>query len=286
MSNDLTLEETDERTLAVRLAGDEYPLFNYVWRPDTAANEAPRPYVHPLRARTGDVLTNHRPNDHPWHHALSLTITNVDGVNFWGGPTHAAADGYQWRDDHGAQVHRAWTTRRGDLLEHTLDWREARSGRVLLHERRRLQTTIDGDRAWTLRWTSELVNVAGRDLSLGNYHSMGGLAGSHYTGLQFRGARALLDDHGDPTIGLRGAGGKDGEAALHGHQAEWMEWHAQHDTTLRRTRIRFAGRSGPVTWFVRRHYPVAAFAFHREEPRVLAGGQTLTLDHELTFISS
>ncbi len=257
-------------------------LFRYHYQPHTAANEAPRPYAHPLCSLAGDVLTNFRPNDHPWHHGLSLTLTSVGGVNFWGGPSHRAADGYQWRDDHGAQIHRAWHALIPERLEETLDWCDAKSGRELLHERRVLSVAlVEG--GWSLRWTSELFNVTGHDLVLGNYHALGGLAGSHYTGLQFRGARDLLDAHGDAAIGIAAEGGLAGETAVQGAAARWMEWSCQHDGSLRRTRIRFENPDGPLPWFVRAHNPLAAFSFHREHPHPLAAGATLRLDHRLTF---
>jgi hypothetical protein len=257
-------------------------LLRYVYAPQTPANEAPRPFAHPVCSLAGDVLTNFRPNDHPWHHALSLTLTSVDDVNFWGGPSHRRADGYQWREDHGAQIHRAWRTLEPARLEEELDWREARSGRELLHERRVLEPALVAG-GWSLRWTSELLNVTGRDLTLGNYHALGGLAGSHYTGLQFRGARDLLDEHGDATIGIRAEGERSGEAAIHGQPARWMEWSCQHDGSLRRTRIRFENPAGPLPWFVRAKNPLVAFAFHAAETQPLAAGATLRLDHLLTF---
>jgi hypothetical protein len=258
-------------------------LWRYVYAPETPRNEARRPYAHPVCSLAGDVLTNFRPNDHPWHHALSLTLTSVDGVNFWGGPSYRAEGGYQWREDHGEQRHRSWESVTAERLEETVDWCEAKTGVGLLRERRLFQTTIVNDAAWSLRWTSELANVSGRELTLGNYHASGGLAGSHYTGLQFRGARELLDEHGDAAIGISADGGRAGEAAVHGAPARWMEWACQHDGSLRRTRIRFENLGGPLAWFVRAKNPVAAFAFHRDRIQSLNAGGTLRLDHLLTF---
>jgi hypothetical protein len=260
-------------------------LWRYVYAPATPGNEAPRPYAHPVYSLAGDLLTNCRPNDHPWHHGLSLTVASVDGVNFWGGPTYQAPDGYRRRDDHGAQVHRAWRSLTPARLEETVDWCEPKSGRVLLHEQRVLETTL-GDGSWSLRWSSGLLNVAGHDLALGNYHALGGLAGSHYTGLQFRGARDLLDEHGDATIGIQADGGLAGEAAVHGAAARWMEWACQHDGSLRRTRIRFENPGGPLPWFVRAKNPLAAFAFHRERTQPLPSGGMLQLEHLLTFTNA
>lgn len=284
MSSALGLRHEPHRHVEI-VTSEDTMLWRYVYAPHTPANEAPRPYAHPVCSLAGDVLTNFRPNDHPWHHGLSLTLTSVDGVNFWGGPSHRPTDGYQWRDDHGAQVHRSWIALEPARLEETLDWCDPRSGRVLLHERRVLQTE-SLTAGWSLRWTSELLNAGDRELALGNYHSLGGLAGSHYTGLQFRGARDLLDDHGDAAIGLRAAGGLAGEAAVHGARAPWIEWACQHDGSLRRTRIRFENPAGPLPWFVRAKNPLAAFAIHREERQRLAAGATLRLDHLITFTAA
>jgi hypothetical protein len=262
-------------------AGDRL-LWRYVFRPNTPANESPRPYAHPVRTLAGDVVTNFRPNDHPWHHALSMTLTSVDGVNFWGGPSYRAADGYVWRDDQGVQVHRAWGELTGERMEEDVAWMD-RGGNVLLSERRRLETRLLPGDAWSLRWTSELRNATARELMLGNYHASGGLEGSHYTGLQFRGARELLDEHGDATLGVTAEDGRVGEAAVHSVMARWIEWSCQHDGSLRRTRIRFETIGEPLPWFVRAKNPLVAFAFHRERPQPLAVGATLRLGHVLTF---
>jgi hypothetical protein len=142
----------------------------------------------------GDILSNWRPNDHPWHHGLSFTLTSVDGVNFWGGPTHREKGGYQWRHDHGEQRHVGWEKQTAAEMVQRLEWRApGRADALLMEERRTLSTTLLED-GWSLRWSSRVTNRAGKPLVCHNYHSMGGLVGSHYTGLQFRGARGLLDE--------------------------------------------------------------------------------------------
>ncbi len=281
MSGALQIRALEAGALVVVTAAGA-PLFRYVFAPDTPANESRRPFAHPLYSIAGDVLTNFRPNDHPWHHALSFTLTSVDGVNFWGGPSHRAADGYAWRDDHGEQRHESWRELTADRLVEELSWVEARNGRVLLRECRELTPRLVAG-GWALGWTSVLTNATSAELALHNYHSLGGLAGSHYTGLQFRGARELLDDHGDATIGVRAAPDRRGEDGVHGTDAPWMEWSCQHDTSLRRTRIRFEKRGAAPCWFVRAKNPLAAFAFHREHPVTLPPGAELRLDHLLTF---
>lgn len=272
---------------AVTLFAGDRLLCRYVYVPATAANESPKPYFHPVNSLAGDTLTNFRPNDHPWHHALSFTLNNVSGANFWGGPT-CLKDGYKWRDDHGRQEHLAWTALEADgaaaTLAHRLAWR--RLDETLFTEERSMAITVDeADRAWTLRWRSRLTNVSGRTLSLGNPASNGGLKGSHYTGLQFRGARELLDDHLDPTIKIVAEGGREGVDAVHGAPARWMEWHGQLDGTLHRVVIRFENHTGPLHCFVRRNYPLAALPLQADQNLDVAAGADLVADHTLSFKS-
>ena len=66
---------------------------------------APRPHLHPVRTLSGTPVTDARPSDHPWHLGLSVALPDVDGANFWGGPTYLRGRGYTWRDDHGRIEH-------------------------------------------------------------------------------------------------------------------------------------------------------------------------------------
>jgi hypothetical protein len=118
---------------------------------------------------------------------------------------------------------------------------------------------------------------------LGQYHSHEGLTGSHYSGLQFRGARDLLDEHGDAAIGIFAEGDRVGEAAVHGAASSWMEWRGQKDVSQRRVNLRFTNNTGPLHWFVRRGNPLAALPFQYERDLPLAPGAAFTIDHTLTF---
>jgi hypothetical protein len=261
-------------------------LWRYVYEPDTPADESPRPYAHPVYSIDGDVLTNWRPNDHRWHHGLNFTLTSINGVNFWGGPSHRAADSYQWREDQGQQRHVNWLTRTPERLVEHLTWHpSADATEVMLEEERTLSTSLVAA-GWSLEWRSRLRNPGSSDLTCHNYHSLGGLEGSHYTGLQFRGARGLLDEHGDDAIRLVGEHGATESEALHGHAANWLEWHGQADGTLRRTKLRFESLDGPIPWFIRRENPLVAFPPHREAAWVIAAGETVELNHRLTFTRS
>jgi hypothetical protein len=185
-------------------------------------------------------------------------------------------------------VHVAWTkleaTDTTATLAHTITWRTPQE--TFFTEERSIVITVDAEKkTWSLHWHSALLNKTGRVLSLGNPHSHGGLAGSHYTGLQFRGTRDLLDDHLDPTIKVVAEGGLEGIPAVHGAPANWMEWHVQSDTSLNRAVIRFTNNTGPLHWFVRRNYPLAAFPVQFDQNKEIPAGDTLVMDHTLTFTS-
>jgi hypothetical protein len=62
-----------------------------------------------------------------------------------------------------------------------------------------------------------------------------------------------------------------------------MEWHGQLDGSLTRVRLRFENNRGPLPWFVRRNYPLAAFPLQFDQNLELAAGAELVADHTLTF---
>ncbi len=258
-------------------------LWRYVYAPDTPADESPRPYAHPVYSIDGDILTNWRPNDHRWHHGLSFTLTSVNGVNFWGGPSHRAEDSYQWRQDQGIQRHVDWVERTPERLVERLSWhRSAAAPEAMLQETRTMTTRLIAE-GWSLEWQSRLHNPGETDLTCHHYHSLGGLAGSHYTGLQFRGARGLLDEHGDDQIQVRGEDGATAVEDVHGRPAHWVEWHAQVDGSLRRTTLRFESPDRAIPWFLRRENPLVAFPPHGVAPWLIPAGATVELNHRLTF---
>lgn len=282
----LQLSHAHGDSITVRFGDRE--LFRYVYCSKVAAVESPKPYFHPLRTLSGNCLTNFRPNDHAWHHALCHTISRVGEVNYWGGPSYRPEGGYEFRGDQGRQVHQAWSRLglEGDepVMEEELEW-VGPDDSVQLSETRKLVVSVRPDAsAWTLRFFSRLTNVSGADLELGNYHSSFGLKGSHYTGLLMRMARDFLfcSDF-DAEVGVMGEGGLSGVDQVHGAQARWVALAGRHDTTLDRTTTIFIDDSpaGPVHWFVRDKLPAVGFSFQFDQDQCLEAGADLVLDHRL-----
>jgi len=287
----LRLEQIDDAALSLCLG--ELELAHYVYRSDAHEEEVPRPYFHPLRSLAGDVMTNFRPNNHPWHHGLSLTLNNVSGINFWGGPSYHE-DGYQWRSDWGRQEHVEWRVREASgnraKLEHALEWK--RNDEVIFREARQIGIEVNlAEQSWVLRWRSTLTNVSGRELTLHNPASYG-LEGMNYGGLTFRGTRDFLDSYLDSTLKITAGnfGGPDGVDApfkggeqAHGARADWVEFRGQFDGSLRHLHIRFANHTGPLTWFVLPKMEMVTFSPYATNSLTLSAGGALELDHSLTF---
>jgi hypothetical protein len=254
-------------------------IFRYVFRSQTPEDESPRPYFHPLCNRHGDCLTNFRPHDHRWHHGLSLTLTRVNTTNFWGGPTYRKGRGYAMETNHGTQRHTGFAWIRENGFEERLEWLDPKRENLLTEMRFIFVEACEG--GWNLCWRSSLTNVMASPLTLGNYHSSEGLTGSHYTGLQFRGARELLYESKDEDI--TGDGGLIGEAAIHGQPGRWVEWRCRHDGSLHRTRVRFESLNSPSWLFVRRASPQAVLAIQRERDIELPANAVLALEYRVTI---
>ena len=175
-----------------------------------ATNESPRPYLHPLLDAAGRPITDFRPSDHPWHHALSVAIpiVRVEGndrpITFWGGPTFVRDRGYHDLGNHGTQV---VVGEVDATLE--LEWRDERGAVVLREAREHRVVGIDAQ-TWALGVTSTWR--AESTLRFGS-PATEGRANAGYGGLflraapRFTGATAM---RADGAIGQSEAMGADG----------------------------------------------------------------------------
>lgn len=188
----LTSEYIDDRILRVRFG--DCILFDYCYRSDADSLHCPRPFMHPIRTLAGDILSNYRPIDHPWHAGLSMTANNVNGMNFWGGGTYRRETGqYTQVSNVGKQIHRAWTPSENDQswIE-VLDWVGPNEEPVFTETRTLSVIDIDPEIGlWRLIWESSLKNTLGEKLSINSYCSGEGLEGSGYTGLFLRMSRGF-----------------------------------------------------------------------------------------------
>lgn len=225
------------------------------------AHLGPRPHLHPIRTLGGTTVTDVRPADHPWHLGFSVALQDVDGRNFWGGPTFVRGQGYLDRDDHGRIEHSGLARTRDDGFAQTLRWRTAH-GETLLDEHRDVQARF-AERGWELALTITLTNATDRQLPLGS-PATNGRPGAGYGGLFWR-----LPPSRSPRVHTA-AGVQD----AHGAVARWLAWNDR-DFTLVLTGMDEATRADP--WFVRvEDYPGIGSQLAAREPLVLEPGAALT----------
>ncbi|WP_394618195.1 PmoA family protein [Lentzea sp. JNUCC 0626] len=258
----------DDEVLTAVVGGVE--LFRYVHRPSTPAFEGPKPYLHPVRTLTGDVVTAFRPHDHRWHKGVQMTATDVSGENFWGGVTYVCDQGYVALPNVGTMRHEEFAED-GERLSWFTE-----AGERWVGERRVLAVRDVEPESWTLEFATSLTNLRAEPLVFGSPTTNGReLAG--YTGFFWRGPRSFT---GGEVIAADGGTGQE----MMGSAAPWLAFVGQHDEVDRSSTLLFLDHpdNKGTHWFVR-STPFAAvnpsFAFH--DTVSLGPGETLDLRYRL-----
>ncbi|MFE2752918.1 PmoA family protein [Actinosynnema sp. NPDC059335] len=228
----------------------EVDLLRYVYVPDTPTLESPKPFLHPLRTRSGRVVSLFRPHDHVWHKGIAWSLPHVGDDNFWGGPTYVRGRSYVQLDNNGTQRHRRVVDSGADggtaSFTHELDW-ITQSGRVVLAERRTITATLLSDAAWALTFDTEMTNTSGGDLAFGS-PTTHGRENAGYGGLFWRGPRSFT---GGTVVTPDGVGG--GE--WRGSRGEWMAFAGRHDGDDAESLVLMVDHVDnphhPPRWFVR-----------------------------------
>ena len=276
---------THRLTDRVVLGYGDRPLFDYVYAPDVDPRESPKPYFHPLRTLAGNVVTLFRPHDHRWHHGLAMTMAQLSGQNFWGGPTFVRDRGYVRLEDHGRIVHRSWDALECGadraLLAERLEWL-SHADEVWIDERRRIEVLeVDPARGyWRLELELRLRNVRAEPLAFGSPTTRGRpMAG--YGGLFWRGVRAF---HGGT---LLAADGLEGEAVM-GARSPWLAFVGRHDGVDDQSTLLFLDGPDnprhPNQWFARAEsYAGVSFAFMFDAEYTLDPGRELALSYAIVL---
>jgi hypothetical protein len=255
-------------------------LLRYVYRPDDAQFESPRPYAHPMHTLAGDMVSLYRPHDHVWHKGLALSLPNVGSENFWGGVTWVRGEGYRQLPNNGSMTHvdfdRLEVVEGTAAIEERLAW-VTEAGQTWFDERRRLRVHVDEAlNAWVLAFDSRFVNVSGRPVAIGSPTTQG-RPNAGYGGLFWRGPRSFT---GGVVHHPEGSGGDE----LMGVRAPWLAFTGVHDGHGRRSTIVMvdsADNAGhPTKWFVR-STPFACLcpAPFFDTERLVEPGEAVRLSH-------
>ncbi|WP_168221200.1 DUF6807 family protein [Actinomadura sp. WMMA1423] len=237
----------------LRVGGREVAA--YVERGDLQAADAPRPHLHPVRTLGGRVVTESRPDDHVHHLGAGVAISDVDGVNFWGGSTYVRGEGPRMLANHGRQRRRSLRTVDGGYAEE-LDW-TGPDGTVLATGERTLTARPVPARiasgAWALDFAFTLTGRTGRPLVLQS-SACKGRVGAGYGGFFWRAPKG--------SAGLAVFTGEaSGEEAVHGSATPWLA------LTSDAWSLVFVQTTGLDPWFVRvAEYPGVGPALAWDEP--------------------
>ena len=218
------LRVTHELGSSVTVRDGDVDLFTYVYQPATAALESPKPYLHPLRTRAGEVVSLFRPHDHVWHKGIAWSLPVVNDENFWGGPTYVHGQFYVQLPNNGVQQHEgAVELEAGDRarIAHELRW-ITEAGGVLFAEQRELTAEVVSAEAWALTFDTRLTNVSSAPIAIGSPTTRG-RDNAGYGGLFWRGPRSFTNG----TLVAPGASGAGDD--VRGSRHEWMGFVGRHD---------------------------------------------------------
>ncbi|MFI6734160.1 DUF6807 family protein [Nonomuraea sp. NPDC050451] len=247
--------ELDVPWTRVELLASGREVASYELRPDLPVTDSPRPYLHGVRTLGGVEVTEVRPEDHVHHLGVGVAISDLGGVNFWGGRTYVKDQGPAWLGDHGTQRHLSFS-RLDDagFVEH-LEW-AGPGGRLMAREERTVTARPFGD-FWALDFAFTLTNLTGAPLEIQSSATKGRV-GAGYGGFFWRApgtstARIALPGDEEAVHGSR-----DPWVALSGTTPEGRDW-----------TLVFVQSDGDP-WFVRvEHYPGVGQALAWDRPLVV-----------------
>ena len=274
----MTLAITHDDGTAFTVRDGEVELLRYTYVPDSPQLEAPKPYLHPLRTRSGRTVSLYRPHDHVWHKGIAWSLPVVGEENFWGGPTYVHGRSYVQLPSDGTQAHRGIDAAEVDAdgvarFAHDLEW-ITQGGVRLFTERRTITARTVEDTAWALTFDTAMTNVTGEAIPLGSPTTKG-RDNAGYGGLFWRGPRSFT---GGTLVTATGTGSGDD---VRGQRHEWMGFAGRHDEVDAASLIVMVDAAAnphhPPQWFARsEEFACLNPAPFFSEELVVAPGETVT----------
>lgn len=220
---------------------------------------SPRPYIHPLRTLSGVVLTDELAPDHPHHLGLSLTVSDLNEANFWGGRTFSGGKSL-WLPNHGHQISTQITQEPTSILD-SLQWLGPDRNELAVESRTIEAHPHPVSGCWAFSFSSTLRPGNGLTSAEISSSAVKGRKGAGYGGLFWRFPRearliqALTSEHQDTD-------------SIHGTKTSWLSISIEVNQKPA-TVILIQNRTSPLPWFVRTDEYIGACA-------ALAWSQPLT----------
>ena len=244
---------------------------NVVWQ--IVADPAQgKPYFHPLATPGGIVLTDLRPQDHPWHRGLWFSWKYINSLNYWeedplthksDAATELVESKFEPRQDGSAE------------LKFSLSYHPWNAPAVLT-EQRTIEISAPANGRYEINWTSEFTAVT--NVSLTRTPPPGesdGKPWGGYAGLSLRLNKAMCGWTFSNSSGVTGA------TALHGKPTSWLKFSA--GTNLPAVTI-FDDRQNslhPSPWYVNQEMPFFSPALLFTKSLTLSPGEKLVLHYKI-----
>jgi len=244
---------------------------NVVWQVVADPAEG-KPYFDPLATPGARVLTDLRPQDHPWHRGLWFSWKFINGLNYW-------------EEDPNTRKSEAAT----ELVDSNLQPRKDGSAELtfslsyhpwnapaILTEHRTIEISAPTNGRYQINWTSEFTAVTNVNLTRTplpgepDGKSYGG-----YAGLSLRLNKAT----GGWTFS--NSSGATGVAALHGKPANWLKFSAGANLPAVTIFDDAQNLRHPSPWYVNQEMPFFSPALLFTSPLTLSPGEKLVLRYKI-----
>jgi len=250
-----------------------------VWQLNFRTEEG-KPYFHPLRTMNGEVITDLRPGDHPWHRGLWFSWKLINGINYWEeNPTTGKSEGISELVSSEVETRADFSAR----ITMKLSYHPPGKAEILSEERLIEVSAPDPSGDYRMDWSSKFHATASAELSRTPLpEEAGGKAWGGYAGLSLRLAKSLK---GGVFSSDRIAPGERDKKA-HGSRSNWFAF------TLpggKRGGIAIfnAGTNPPTTrWYITPEMPFLSPAVLWQKPFRLAKGDSLSLKYRVLVFNS
>lgn len=232
-----------------------------------------KPYFHPLNAANGALLSELRPQDHPWHRGLWFSWKYINGVNYWEENRETGrSDGLtrlistQREIDDSQQV----------IIRQALDYAPVEVGTALLRETRTLVLSPpDSAGCYTIDWSSEFRALQPVELSRTPIPGEpDGKRYGGYAGLSMRLNKAFIGGRFLTADGEFKAKGFDHTAA------RWMIFNSEPGASLL-IMDHAENPRAPTKWYVAPKMPFYSPALLFDAPLQLNKGEVLSLRYRI-----
>jgi len=248
--------------------------FNY-------GKETSKPYFHPVSLVDGTVITEDRPDDHPWHHGLWFSWKFINGVNFWEenwetGKSNGKTD---WSN---VKVF----TQRDNSAKITMDLTYNHKGQkpILSEKRTMVISPPDKDGIYYIDWKSKFTACSKTDVLLDRTPLVGEPGGKSYGG--YAGLSVRLNGEGEKWAAATAEGPVKCDETFRG-KSKSMDFSGVFDGKPAGIAIldHPGNLNAPSPWYAIASNPMKYFspAVICYKPHTLPAGKTFTLNYRVVI---